>query len=48
MDFYYERIKKTEVAITAKLDTWPYAMSDFQLKDLDGNLLCFGCEPELG
>ncbi len=46
VDSYYERIKKTEVEITSKLDTWPYGMRDFQIKDLDGNLLCFGCPVE--
>lgn len=46
VDSYYERIKSMEVEITSKLDTWPYGMKDFQLKDLDGNLLCFGCPVE--
>jgi len=46
VDSYYESIKKAEVEITAKLDTWPYGMRDFQIKDLDGNLLCFGCPVE--
>jgi catechol 2,3-dioxygenase-like lactoylglutathione lyase family enzyme len=46
VDSYYERIKSLEVEITSKLDTWPYGMRDFQLKDLDGNLLNFGCPVE--
>ncbi len=47
VDSYYERIETTDVEITAKLDTWPYGMRDFQIMDLDGNLLCFGCPVEL-
>ena len=43
VDDYYRRIEEMKVEITAKLETWPYDMRDFQVKDIDGNLLCFGC-----
>ena len=43
VDEYYESIEEKGVEITSKLETWPYEMRDFQVKDIDGNLLCFGC-----
>ena len=46
VDSYYKRIENEEVEITSKLNTWPYDMRDFQIKDIDGNLLCFGCPVE--
>jgi len=42
VDSYYERIEEREIVITSKLETWPYGMRDFQIKDIDGNHLCFG------
>ncbi len=47
VDEYYKSIEEKEVEITSKLDTWPYDMRDFQVKDNDGNLLCFGCPVEI-
>ena len=35
--------KAKEVEITSELNTFPYGVRDFQIKDIDGNLLCFGC-----
>jgi len=43
VDDYYKRMEEKNVEITSKLETWPYEMRDFQVKDIDGNLLCFGC-----
>ena len=48
VDSYYKRIEDKGVEITSKLNTWPYDMRDFQVKDQDGNLLCFGCFVERG
>lgn len=46
VDEYYKSIEEKKVEITSKLETWPYDMRDFQVKDIDGNLLCFGCPVE--
>lgn len=43
VDDYYKSIEEKKVEITSRLETWPYDMRDFQVKDIDGNLLCFGC-----
>jgi predicted enzyme related to lactoylglutathione lyase len=43
VDGYYEKVRKNGAEITSALETWPYAMGDFQTRDLDGNLICFGC-----
>jgi predicted enzyme related to lactoylglutathione lyase len=43
VDGYYEKVREKGAQITSALETWPYGMRDFQMKDLDGNLLCFGC-----
>ena len=46
VDDYYKSIEEKKVEITSKLETWPYDMRDFQVRDRDGNLLCFGCPIE--
>jgi uncharacterized glyoxalase superfamily protein PhnB len=46
VDSYYETIKENGVEIRSRLATYPYGMRDFQIKDLDGNFLCFGAEVE--
>ncbi len=46
VDSFYESLRQKDVTITSKLETWPYDMRDFQIKDPDGNLLCFGCPVE--
>jgi len=46
VDSYYKTLEDRGVEITSKLDTWPYDMRDFQMKDRDGNLICFGCPVE--
>lgn len=46
VDSYYEEIVRKGAEVTSKLATWPYDMRDFQIKDPDGNLLCFGCPTE--
>jgi len=43
VDTYYQTLKKRGIEITSEIETWPYQMRDFQIKDRDGNLLCFGC-----
>ena len=43
VDTYYEKLTDKGVEITSELATWPYDVRDFQIKDIDGNLLCFGC-----
>ncbi|MBK1878757.1 VOC family protein [Pelagicoccus mobilis] len=43
VDNYYEAICAKGADITTKLATWPYQMRDFQVRDIDGNLLTFGC-----
>lgn len=42
VDGYYEAISSAGAEITSPLGTYPYGMRDFQIKDPDGNLLCFG------
>ena len=46
VDAYYEEIRSRGAEITSPLSTWPYGMRDFQTKDPDGNLICFGCPVE--
>tara|TARA_R110002167_G_scaffold195709_2_gene398467 strand:+ start:126 stop:497 length:372 start_codon:yes stop_codon:yes gene_type:complete len=46
VDSYYEEITAKGVEITSPLNTYPYGMRDFQIKDADGNLICFGCPVE--
>ena len=46
VDAYYQSLREKGVEITSELNTWPYDMRDFQVKDRDGNLLCFGCPVE--
>lgn len=43
VDGYHQRIKAGGAVVTSALNTHPYGMRDFQIKDLDGNLICFGC-----
>jgi uncharacterized glyoxalase superfamily protein PhnB len=43
VDAYYSTLKERNVEITSPLNSTPYDMRDFQIKDIDGNLLCFGC-----
>ena len=32
--------------VTSPLNTYPYRMRDFQIEDIDGNLICFGAPVE--
>lgn len=43
VDSYYEILSDKDVEITSPLNTYPYGMRDFQIKDPDGNRICFGC-----
>jgi len=45
---YYEEVQGRGAKVTSELNTWPYGMQDFQLADLDGNLLTFGAPAEDG
>lgn len=42
VDAYYASIVRKGAAVTSALNDHPYGMRDFQIKDLDGNLLGFG------
>lgn len=44
VDAYYAMIRSRGAEVTSPLATWPYGMRDFQIKDPDGNRICFGCE----
>lgn len=46
VDTFYSEVKRKGAEITSPLNTYPYGMRDFQLKDPDGNLICFGCPVE--
>jgi predicted enzyme related to lactoylglutathione lyase len=48
VDPYYDAIKAKGAEVTSPLNTYPYGMRDFQIKDADGNLICFGCPVEEG
>lgn len=43
VDSFYKKIEQSEVVISSKLESLPYEMRDFQIKDIDGNLVSFGC-----
>jgi len=43
VDTYYGGIKAKGAVVTSPLNTYPYGMRDFQIKDPDGNLIAFGC-----
>ena len=43
VDEYYKEVIEKGAQITNALETFPYGLRDSQLKDLDGNLICFGC-----
>lgn len=43
IDAYYELIRARGAKVTSALATWPYGIRDFQIKDIDGNRVCFGC-----
>jgi uncharacterized glyoxalase superfamily protein PhnB len=43
VDAFYAKLTARNVTITSALNSYPYGMRDFQIKDIDGNLLCFGC-----
>lgn len=42
VEAYYAEIRTKGAEITSPLDTHPYGMQDFQIKDPDGNLIGFG------
>ena len=42
VDAYYGEVTGRGVEVTSRLETYPYGMRDFQVKDPDGNLICFG------
>jgi uncharacterized glyoxalase superfamily protein PhnB len=42
VDAYYDMIRLRGAEVTSPLSTWAYGMRDFQVKDIDGNHLCFG------
>jgi uncharacterized glyoxalase superfamily protein PhnB len=42
VDAYYASIVSKGAAVTSALADHPYGMRDFQIKDLDGNLIGFG------
>lgn len=42
VDAYYAEITAKGAEITSPLNTYAYGMRDFQIKDIDGNLICFG------
>ncbi len=46
VDAYYDTIRANGAEITSPLNTYPYGMRDFQIKDSDGNLIGFGCAVE--
>lgn len=46
VDSYYAEIKSRGAEVTSPLATYPYGMRDFQIKDPDGNVICFGCSVE--
>ena len=46
VDEYYRNIREKGAEITSLLNSYPYGMRDFQTKDIDGNLICFGCPLE--
>ena len=46
VDAYYQDVRDNGVEITSPLDSYPYGMRDFQVKDLDGNVIGFGCSLE--
>ena len=43
VDAYHDRIKARGAEVTSPLNTYPYGMRDFQIRDTDGNLIGFGC-----
>ncbi|TLD68969.1 VOC family protein [Phragmitibacter flavus] len=46
VDGYYAKIISRGAEVTSPLNTYPYGMRDFQIKDKDGNLLTFGTSVE--
>jgi len=42
VDLYYQEILAKGAEVTSQLNTQPYGMKDFQIKDPDGNLIGFG------
>jgi len=42
VDAYYTEITAKGAEVTSPLNTYPYGMRDFQIKDIDGNLISFG------
>lgn len=46
VDAYYAEVTAKGAEVTSPLNTYPYGMRDFQIKDIDGNLICFGAPVE--
>ncbi|MDF3056600.1 MAG: Lactoylglutathione lyase [Rariglobus sp.] len=46
VDSYHAEITAMGAKVTSPLNTYPYGMRDFQIKDLDGNLISFGTPVE--
>ena len=44
VDAYYADVKAKGAKIETALETYEYGMKDFNLEDLDGNILTFGQE----
>lgn len=42
VDAYHTEILSRGAKVTSPLSTYPYGMRDFQIKDIDGNLISFG------
>jgi uncharacterized glyoxalase superfamily protein PhnB len=43
-DAMYEELRERGARIRKEPATYPYGMRDFDVEDLDGNVLVFGCE----
>ncbi len=46
VDNYFHLIKQRGGSIRRTIEDSPYGMRDFEVEDLDGNILVFGCDLE--
>ncbi|MBT5817972.1 MAG: VOC family protein [Proteobacteria bacterium] len=46
VDDYFHLIKQRGASIRRTIENSPYGMRDFEVEDLDGNILVFGCDLE--
>jgi uncharacterized glyoxalase superfamily protein PhnB len=46
VDDYFHLIKQSGASIRRPIEDSPYGMRDFEVEDLDGNILVFGCNLE--